>query len=104
MSLGLYNARSCRVRDQHRIRARNQDSEIAAEEIRDWGKGFSGGDSHAHCNRIADSYTATDPITQVWANGKAASHASSQALDFAEPIAVLRSLTGDRCSRRIDID
>ena len=47
--------------------------------------GFSDGDSHAHCNRnrIADSYTATDPITQVWANGKAAPHASSQALDFA---------------------
>ena len=54
MSLGLYNARSCRVRDQHRIRARNQDSEIAAEEIRDRGMGFS--DSDRRANSHADSY------------------------------------------------
>ena len=54
MSLGLYNARSCRVRDQHRIRARNQDSEIAAEEIRDRGMGFSYSDRRA--NSHADSY------------------------------------------------
>ncbi len=45
--------------------------------------GFSDGDSHAYRNGIADSYTATDPITQIWANAKAASRASSQVLDFA---------------------
>ena len=56
MSLGLYNARSCRVRDQHRIRARNQDSEIAAEEIRDRGMSFSDSDRHANRHSYADSY------------------------------------------------
>ena len=56
MSLGLYNARSCRVRDQHRIPARNQDSEIAAEEIRDRGMGFSDSDRRANSHSNADSY------------------------------------------------
>jgi len=56
--------------------------------------GFSDGDGHAHRNRIADSYTATDPMTQVWANGKAASHASAAAIDFTEPRAFF--VIGDR--------
>ena len=50
---------------------------------------YSDGDRHANCqphrNSIANGYAATNANAQVWANGKAASHASSQALDFALP-------------------
>jgi hypothetical protein len=89
MSLGLYNARSCRVRDQHRIRARNQDSEIAAEEIRDRGMGFSDSERRAnsqpHCHSIGNGYAATDANTQSWAISKATPHASAAAIVFTEP-------------------
>lgn len=74
MSLGLYNARSCRVRDQHRIRARNRDSEIAAEEIRDRGMGYSDSDCHAnsqpHCHSIGNGYAASDANTQSWLSAR----------------------------------
>jgi hypothetical protein len=70
MSLGLYNARSCRVRDQHRIRARNQDSEIAAEEIRDRGMGFSDSDRRANSHSYAntDSYANSHSHADSYAN------------------------------------
>ena len=71
MSLELYNARSCRVRDQHRIRARNQDSEIAAEEIRDRGMVFF--DSDRRANSRSNSYAYPDS----YANSH--SHADSYA-------------------------
>ena len=60
MSLGLYNARSCRVRDQHRIRARNQDNKIAAEEIRDRGMGFSDSDRRAYSYGDGYRYCRTE--------------------------------------------
>ena len=78
MSLGLYNARSCRVRDQHRIRARNQDSEIAAEEIRDRGMGFSDSDRRAnrqpYCNNIGNCYCYCR--AEVYAVAQAAAYAT----------------------------
>jgi hypothetical protein len=81
MSLGLYNARSCRVRDQHRIRARNQDSEIAAEEIRDRGMGFSDSDRHAnsqpYCNNIGNGYCYCYCRAEVYADAQAAAYATS---------------------------
>ena len=71
MSLGLYNARSCRVRDQHRIRARNQDSETAAEEIRDRGMGFSYSDRRAnsHSNSYANTDSYANSHTDSYADG-----------------------------------
>ena len=47
-------------------------------------RGHSNADAHCQPdrNRIADSYTATDPNTQSGANGKAAPHASAQAIEF----------------------
>jgi hypothetical protein len=35
------------------------------------------GNSHCNRNRISDSYAACDADTQVWPNGKAASHSSA---------------------------
>ena len=49
---------------------------------------YSDGDSHSyghlHRNGIADSHATTDPNTQSGAISKAASHASSQALEFPD--------------------
>jgi hypothetical protein len=54
---------------------------------------YSDSDRHAngqrHCN--SHGHAPPDANTTVWANGKAASHASSQALDFA-----LAKISGDR--------
>ena len=48
---------------------------------------YSDGDPHAnsqpHCNSIGNGHAATDANTQVGAIGKAAPHASAQALDFS---------------------
>jgi hypothetical protein len=45
---------------------------------------YSDGDRHANCQpyRNGNGYAATDPNAQVGANGKAASHASSQAIEI----------------------
>ena len=52
-------------------------------------------DHHANCqphgNSNGDGYAATNANAQVDASGKAAPHASSQALDFALP-----EISGDR--------
>ena len=44
-----------------------------------------------HCNSIGNGYAATDDNAQVGAIGKAAPHASAQALDFSLP-----EISGDR--------
>ena len=71
------------------------------------GYSYSYSDRHAngqpYCNSIGNCHAATDANAQVGAIAKAAPHASAEAIDFTEPIAVLRSLTGDRCSRHVDI-
>jgi hypothetical protein len=47
---------------------------------------YSDGDRHANCqphrNRIGNAYAATDANTEIRANGKAASHASAEAIEF----------------------
>ena len=44
----------------------------------------SDGHSHSHRNGIADSHATTEPNTQSGAISKAASHASTQALEFPD--------------------
>jgi hypothetical protein len=60
---------------------------------------YSDGDPHAnsqpHCNSIGNGHAATDANTQVGAIGKATSHASAQALDFALSKISGESVTGD---------
>jgi hypothetical protein len=91
MSLGLYNARSCRVRDQHRIRARNQDSEIAGEEIRDQGIGFSDSDRRANSYANTDSYANSHSHADSYANAHFNSYGDGYGYCRAEVYAVAQA-------------
>jgi hypothetical protein len=43
---------------------------------------YSDGDRHANCNSIGNGHAAADANTKIRANGKAASHASAEAIEF----------------------